>query len=695
MMEPIQAVGLGALLITLRIFVPGLSLGWMLVPSAELSALNWERRIIMAARAVLVGVMTSALIVFVLGQAGGYRLSLEVGLLAIVCLAGLLPALLRRRREFGQFVRACVPVASLCLCGTAAILVLPGRSEWMLGGWDPGVYVSEGVALERTGSFYPEDPVLTEHLSEAEAAVFTRGDARRTERFPGVVVDAQRQSLSYEFFRLHPALIAMFYRCGGIVAALRGNTILAMFVILLFGAMLLEQAGRPQALFATLVLLAQPIWLYHAHVPVSEMLHLLLVIGIGLLLPHRHRNAAWALWLALLILGLVLNRFSFLPFGGMLILGLAWLDLDRERRGRVWSERGLQWAALALGVWLDQWTSPASIQGWSKNAIPVMAAVVGSTAVMAAGLDSAGSFAAARQRLSTIPPWTRVAVGWLCAIAVVVLYLLGKWGEQTHESDNLYRLLPYLGPVAVGCAGAGLFLVTHRGERVKRTLGLFLLFLFGMAFIVLIKKWAKDLYPWATRRYLTCMVPLVALLAAYPMACLWQLRRRPLVGRLAALALVAVLLTGGAKRSWHAWSRAETHGIRRVLDRVADRIDANDIVVVDTPTWGTPLKFIYGKEVLNGKHMWRRKNAAQMQVGLDALKRLHDTGHRIRFLTTTRTLGMDIYPVDVEPVTLDWQSEESVLEEINHSSRADDFEVREKRNVFRLFTWHPAAAPSA
>ena len=122
---------------------------------------------------------------------------------------------------------------------------------------------------------------------------------------------------------------------------------------------------------------------------------------------------------------------------------------------------------------------------------------------------------------------------------------------------------------------------------------------------------------------------------------------------------------------------------------IAEQVQPDDIVIVDTPTWGMPLKLIYGKEVLNGKHMWRRKDADQMRVGLDALRRLHRSGRSIRFLTSTRTLGLDIYPVPVAPVTLDWQSEESVLEEINHSPRADDFEVREKRNVFRLFTWHP------
>jgi hypothetical protein len=695
MTETVQTVGLGALLITLRLAVPGMALGWLLATPSELLDTRWVSRVGLGARTMLVGALVSALVVFALGQAELYRPMVEATLLAIICLAGVLPALLYRRREFGRFLKTTAPFVGLVLCGTATILALPERSEWMLGGWDPGVYVSEGIALERTGSFYPEDPLLFEQLDDEERAVFTRGDVRRTERFPGVVVDAKRQRLSYEFFRMHPAMIALFYRCGGVNAALRGNTILAMFVLLVFGALLLEQSGPAHAIFALLVLMAQPLWLYHTHVPVSEMLHLLLMVGIGLLLPHRHRDVASRVCFALLMLGLMLNRFSFLPFGSILIVCMAWLDTNRKPRGWVWLERGLQWGALALGAWLDCWASPASIQGWSANAIPVIVAVVGGCFLLGVTLDSVASIDRVRLWLSSPPRWTRIMVGWLCAGTLIGLYCLGRWGEQTKESDNLYRLLPYLGGVVVCFAGLGLFLLTYRKQTVRRTLGVFLLFLFSMTCIVLIKKWTKDFYPWATRRYLASTVPLIAIVAGYPIVCAWNARGRSLFNRVAALILLGVLLGTGAKHSWHAWSRAETHGVQRVLDAIAARIDDGDIVVVDTPTWGMPLKMIYGKEILNGKHMWRRKDAAQMQVGLDALKRLHDDGRRIRFLTTTRTVGMDIYPVDVEPVTLDWQSEESVLEEINHSSRADDFEVREKRNVFRLFTWHPAAAPSA
>ena len=279
---------------------------------------------------------------------------------------------------------------------------------------------------------------------------------------------------------------------------------------------------------------------------------------------------------------------------------------------------------------------------------------------------------------------------WLCVGALLIMYCYGRWGGGGKEADNLYRLLPYLGYVTVVVAVFGGLWLVYRGRDVKRETGAFLVALLGMVMIVLIKKWVRDLYPWATRRYLSCAVPLVVMFAAYPVSVLWKSQHRTTLCRVAGVSLLALILMGNAKRSWHAWSRVETPGVLAVLDHLAAQIEQDDVVVVDDPAWGTPLRLIYGKNVLNGKHMWRRKDSEQMLVGLDGLSRLHANGKRVRFLTTTETLGLDIYPVLVEPTTLDWEAS-TTLEKINHSTRANDFEVRKSGVFLRLFTWRPEA----
>lgn len=686
--EALQDIVFCSVLIALRFFVVGVAWTWFMPVPDRVSRCAWTRWLFVGARAALGGIVIGALLTLVLGQLGCYRSVVEYTVLGVLAVVGLLPAFRCSRSSLPACLRDAVPVMLVSVLGVIVIMGLPRRGEWLMGGWDPGVYISEGVALERTGTFYPSDPLLFDQLNTEERAVFTRGDEHRTERFPGVVIDAKRQRLSYEFFRLHPSLIAVLHRCGGITAALRGNTILGMFAVFVFCGMMLVLSGAPHALFASFVLMAQPLWLYHTHTPVSEMLHLLLMLGIGLLLPGRDSSRAATIWLAVLIMGMILNRFSFLPFAAMLIVALAWLDLERADRQRVWAERGWQWGAAALGAWVDWRVSPASLQGWSKTVVPVMLKVVAACAVFAVACDVAGSIAALRRRFCRVPRWVRGVMGWVCLALVAGLACYGAWGPQTKNADNLVRLLPFVGPVVCVYAVVGVWLMSHRKQAIGRVLGSFLFVLFGITMVVLVKKWVKDFYPWATRRYLANAIPMLAMLASYPLARLWEAKGRPFMGRGAAVALLLVLLGGGARMSWHAWSRVETRGLLHVLDAVAERIGDDDIVVVDTPTWGTPLKMVYGKEILNGKHMWRRKDAAQMQVGLAALARRHEAGRPIRFLTTTRTLGMDIYPVRVAPVTLDWESEESFLQSIDHSSRADDFEVRAKQNVFRLFTWH-------
>lgn len=680
----------GPLILTLRIFLVGIALSWFMPPLNPSQRPPWMHWLITSARAALTGTLISALLALILGQAGCYQPAIEAALLTGISIAGVAPGLGRHRQRLYRHVRLCLPGAAISLIGITVIMALPGRDEWILGGWDPGVYISEGVALERTGTFHLDDPLLFDALTEPEAAVFTRGDERRTERFPGVVIDTKHQRLSYQFFRLHPALLAVFARDGGLQMALRGNTILGMFSLFIFLAMLLQFADLPLALSASLLLAAQPLWLYHAHTPVSEMLQLLLLFGVGLLLPHRNHSLVTITAIAMLMLAMVLNRFSFLPFASLMVVLIAWADLPRDDRRRVWRERSLLWLALVAAAWIDASIAPTSLHGWSTSVLPIMIAVACACAVLATTLDLMGGLARIRQHFAPTPRWLRLLCTWSCLAALAALWGRGIWGAQTADADNLKRLVPYLGIGTVACACIGIIVLTHfRHRQPTRRFGSFLLALFGILLVVLFKKWAQDFYPWATRRYLVNAVPLTVILAAVPVAALWQSKTRTTLCRVLAATLLLGMLAGNAKRSWHAWSREESHGAVSVLNRIAEQIDPRDIVIVDTPTWGMPLNLIAGKDVLNGKHMWRRKDPEQMQVGLQALQRLAAQGRRIRFLTTTRTLGLDIYPAPVEPASLDWESEEIALERINHSEHADDIDVNAGRNIFRLYTWNP------
>jgi hypothetical protein len=638
---------------------------------------------------LLTGLMVNLLVVIFLGEAGWYRPGIEWGLLGAVTSAGLAAAWFRSSPSLRRHAALSLPVSALfagCVC---VALLLPSRGEWVLGGWDPGVYVNEGIALARHGTLHPPDRLFSDSLTKAEKKVFTRTGHRRTERFPGVVVDSGKKAFTFEFYRLLPSMIALAYRTGGLPAAVRVNTILGGLALLILAAVLWRGSGGPHAFFATVLLALQPVWLYHTHTPVTEMLQLVLILGAGVLLPARSRSWASSLLLSLLLSLLVLNRFSFVPFAGIFIFILALTDSGREDRRRVWGERLLQIGAVLAAAGIDTWIAPYSARGWRP--FPPIFEVFGLCVLAALAVDALSARKTFRSLSSRIPDRARWTAGVL-AVAVTggVLSFATEHLPVRADPDNLFHLASFAGwPVLAAAAAGGLIFFCTMRNAPAAMKGLFL-FLAVVGTLLLVQNWIRDIYPWAMRRSLPYAVPAAAVLAGYLPAQLWRGGGRLGPARKgAALLLVLALCLSVSTKSRNAWSRVEYEGISAALSAVAQKIDERDIVIADDPRWGTPLVFIYGRQVLNGKHFWRRRSTREMELGLRGLNRLREEGRRIRFLTTTETKGLAIYPLVVEPVVLDWESGPFVLEEIVHSSRATNFVTREKTYNLRLFTWHP------
>jgi hypothetical protein len=667
----------------------GIAWTWPLHSRIRARHEGWTGYAVSGAVALSAGIVICATVTMVLGATGccGGHAAWRI-VLGLVSLAGIVAGVMADTALFKEYLRRALPLTGVFAVACTAVLLWPARGEWLLGGWDPGIYINEGAALSRTGTLRPDDDFFHRHFSEEEQAAFTRTGANRTERFPAVVVDAEHRAITYQFFRLTPALTGFLHRIGGLPAAFRLNTIVGILVALTFFAMMRQNGSPAHAAFGTLFLLTQPIWVYHLHTPVSEMLQLLMAVALCLVLPWRRERAGGIIALALLLFCLMLNRFSFLPFAAVFIAAVAWLDLERPDRGRVLIERAAQIGAVIAGGLVDRVVAPVSIVGW--DILPTLVRVAGLGCAAALCLDAAALSPLVRARCRSLPPWTRWVAAAATLAALGYMYYAGGHNPKTPDSDNLYRLVPYLGalPALLAVAGGTLFLC--RRDDAARPLGVYLLFLLAVSAAVLIRKCAADLYPWTTRRYLAFTVPAVAILAAWPMTWLWEREQHRVPCRVAALLGLLAVMGLQAKPVWHAWSRTEFNGITPVLAAAAGRIDDADIVVADHPWWGTPMLLTHGKQMLNGRHFYRREDEGTMQTGLAALARLHREGKCIRFLTSTEE-GLGVYPDEVSPVTLDWSSDRIALEEISHHPRGNGFQTRHRQLVFRLYTWHPDA----
>jgi hypothetical protein len=253
--------------------------------------------------------------------------------------------------------------------------------------------------------------------------------------------------------------------------------------------------------------------------------------------------------------------------------------------------------------------------------------------------------------------------------------------------SNMLHMIPFFGRAFTIAGVIGTVFLLCRKDSICGEIRCFLLFLLAVSLVLFIHKHIVDIYPWSTRRYLTYTAPAIAISAAYLLSLVWELKgRAALYGRIAALACLVGMTADTAKVSWHAWSRTEYDGISAVLAQAAGRIKDSDIVLADHPWWGTPLCFVYGKQVLNGRPFYSRDETTSMDRGMFALYRLKSEGNRIRFLTSTAE-GLGIFPLGIEPVKLDWESKEIELDELIHSAKAADFVTRRRNFVFRLYTW--------
>jgi len=638
----------------------------------------------LAARALLLGIVICSFTSLLLGIAGAYTSIREAAVLGGISLLGAVVGAIKAPRQLAAHVAGCVPGAAGLLAAIAVILCLPIHSEWIVGGLDPGVYVNEGIVLAREATFNSPDDFFHDRLTTDEQTHFTRSGKGRTERFPGVAVDTDRRALDFEFFRLFPALVARLYRAGGLNAAVRVNSILGVFVCLVLGAALIGTARPLHGVVATVLLLMQPIWLYHLHVPVTEMLQLVLVCGLGLLLPWRKTNWLTLLSMCVILLAAVLTHFSFFPTGALFVCAVAWIDMERDDRGRVWIEHILMLLAIVAGGLIDSLVAPLSFAGWEEGLLPVLYAG-GALAVLALAVD----LVACLGRLRTVIRGWCSRIEW-CFGALVAALLAGllAWGYRCPANEDaitMRRLLHYVGVLPAVAALVGGALVFRKKEGFSRHMQGLVLFWTGLLVVLLLRinDWTIPYYPWALRRYLVCAVPLVSVCLACFLVCAWRVAGRyGIAGRIACsvAVLFAALTMAGKCRA--AWSHTEYVGAHKALEQLAARIEPADVVVVDHPVWGMPLSLIFDRRVLNARHFYRR-GAETMGPGLAALKRLSAEGTRVRFLTSTAG-GLGVYPLDIEGAVLEWESEPVCFRTVVQHRKAHDFETRRSEKIFRL-----------
>lgn len=675
----------GAGLLTLRFYLTGAAWTWLLPAIDGEAPRGPGTRLTHAAVALLGGVTSSVLLSLVLAECGQGFLRWEVlGSVLIVASGVVLGARHDRQRSRAARV-AGLPGACVVFLGLAVILQMPHTGEWIVGGWDPGVYMDEGICVGRTGTFHPAPMAHHEQLTAAEVPLFCRGRGVFTQSFPAVPLDPGTRQIRHYFFRFTPALISALYRCGGMDAALRVNWIMGFLGLVVFAAFLRIHRATPAFIVAAVVLCGtHPLWLYHLHLPTSEMTELFLMLGAGLTLGLTGRGTLGGALLSTLLLCAIVNRVSFVPFAGLLVLATAWADMSRMERGPVMRERLLQLLAIGAGTLYD-FTATRVTMATLQYVVPELLGVSGATLTLALLLD--------------VLAWRGIRPRWLLSPGVVLGTLLAGgvllglgvglgWRHVTllaRIRQNALQIGPYLGTVTLLLAVPGAWILWRCRTRMTRHFTAVVLVLSGITLLLLVNSFVVPICPWATRRYVPFTLPLLVLAAGIALSALWDAAVGfTVLRRMLAVGLLGLALAGSARLSWHAVRGTEYDGLSAQLAEVAAQIGPRDLVIADHFKWGMPLLLLHGKHVLDGSKFYGENGAVVMADGLIALERMKGLGWRVRFLTSTGD-GLEVYPRGIPGVHQVWTSSPLDVREIIHSARARDFVLREKHLVFRLY----------
>jgi hypothetical protein len=160
-----------------------------------------------------------------------------------------------------------------------------------------------------------------------------------------------------------------------------------------------------------------------------------------------------------------------------------------------------------------------------------------------------------------------------------------------------------------------------------------------------VHKFVAELYPWATKRFLSSAPLLTGIFAAIAIDACGQAIRNRGVRFLFQSGLITAMLIGQWPMMRDAWTHTEYDGLHQMMADITSYIDDEDLVIVDHFLWATPLHMTFGRQALSGERLWAAPADARSGAARVFIHNQAAAGRRIFFLTGTET-GMDVFPLN-------------------------------------------------
>lgn len=577
------------------------------------AALPAEERLFWA---VVISALLSSLVGLALAAGGWFQfqrlLWVDAGV-AIVILAVYRGRLRLGPGSPGPTWTAALPLALLLTGGWLFCQVPP--SEYVMGGKDPGVYLTEGIRIAQRGGAFIADDVVRSVPEPFRDLFFPKGfeEGYHSSRFMGYyLLDPVAGSVVGQFPIGFPVWVAVGYALDGLTGARTAPVacaLLGLLAVYFCGARLF---GRAAALAASALLAINVAQVWYARYPSAEILLQPLVFA-GLLAYVRAVHDEDRFFGPIAALLFTVGAFTHLT-GAMVAMAVsAGALVDAVVRGRrvPWSF----WLLLAAGttasgVFLWRYIPPYfnSPVGFLNNLRPIhfVAAAV-------AGAAGAGALVFLQRLLPSrrdlVVASGLVAVVW--SLAFYAYFIRAAGGALApHDADSLLTFTSiYLTPLGLAAALVGFAFAA----RAFADSTVFLVLASGFAIAFFYKIRIVPEHFWAVRRFIAVVLPSALLLVgaaafANPAGSTWfqQLRdRRIRIARYTA-GLLVVLAIG---QQFLAATRPILRHVEYAeliphIEQLASTFGDDDLVLFesrgasDSHVLALPLAYVYAKQVL-------------------------------------------------------------------------------------------------
>ncbi len=586
------------------------------LPGAALYRLPWwhrDRRAALDAEErvfwhVSLSITWSLSVVLALAALERYRFELLLMINAGIVAASLLAA--RRRLTYaGQASRpSWTVVMPICLIVLGLWRFWP-VSEYIIGGKDPGAYISEGIQIAQRGTLVIKDETLAAIPAFARD-LFSGAEYRDSQNFMGFVAqDPLSGRVVGQFPHLFPASIAIGYGLDGVSGARETVAVwglLGLLAVYFAGARLF---GRWPAFAAATLLGLHVVQIWYSRYPNSDIVLQAGLFAALLAFARAHQDddrffgpvAAWMIGLQLF------SRMEAL-LAVVVMTGtvpLLWLATSGDR----FRFRFLVPMAACAAVGLYYLTGLMQAYFWLANVYLTNLPPPNVAAGVAVGVALTALLGWARRRHpGAARRWIPIVVsGGMVALATYAYLFRQQAGKLAQaDADSLRTFVDvYVWWPMLIAALAGLVLTARRhfwrDPAFILTLSAFSIFLFYKLHVV-------PEHFWLARRFLAIILPGTLLLAAAAVL-------GPLTGRLRGLALLrplsgALFLALVAQHYVVAAApivpHVEYRNIIPYVEHLASRFTSRDLVIVesrnsesDVHVLALPLAYIYAKSVLS------------------------------------------------------------------------------------------------